>query len=72
VSVLRSDSVLRRGSATYFVLIGCRHGKVGRFTGYSLSLSSDEVRSVKMTSDERYERSLIRGTNRCHRKNTYN
>jgi len=38
--------------STYFVLIGRSHDELGRFTGPSLPLSSDEMRSVEMRSDE--------------------
>jgi len=49
---------LRPYSATYFVLIGRSHGKLGRFTAHLLPLTSNEMRSVEIRSDEL--RSVIR------------
>ena len=41
---------VRQGSATYFILIGRSHSKLGHFTAPSLTLSLDKMRYVEMRS----------------------
>ena len=42
----------RRSSLTAYLPVSLSHSKLGHFTVHSLPLTSDEIRSVKMSADE--------------------